>query len=377
MNNELGYGGLVLSATSSGVNILLRALQATRRLEVLSRPQIMTLDNQAAYIQVGQQVPRIIGTSINVGVQQNQITDESVGIILGVTPRISPDGLVVMQIDAIKSEVGPESEGIPISINEVGDVIKSPRIDRIFAQTTVAAVSGQTIVLAGLITKRTEDSHRRVPFLSEIPVLGHLFRYDLENQQRTELLIILTPRVVDGVADADVIKQVEAARMSWCLSDVIKLHGVSGLRGRRDAWGDDETTTIYPSAISDVTEPIPTPAGTLPFDSYEVPTPAVPVPGLSVPVPAPAGQQPRAMPITPPGPLTPQLKPAVPPARCVQLEPTIGYPYRLRRAPNEAANRWPGTACRLSRGSRGGAQASPSGGPAPVHLPPLNGATGN
>jgi type II secretion system protein D len=313
MNNELGYGGLVLSGTSSGVNTLLRALQATRRLEILSRPQIMTLDNQAVYIQVGQQVPRINGRSVNLGVQQKQIRDESVRIILGVTPRISPDGLVVMQIDAIKSEVGSESEGIPISINEVGDVIKSPRIDRIFAQTTVAAVSGQTIVLGGLITRRTEDTHRRVSFLSEIPVLGHLFRYDLENQQRTELLIVLTPRVVTGQADADLIKQVEAARMSWCLSDVIKLHGVSGLRGRRDAWSNDETTTVYPGATSVIAKPIPTPAHTLSPDGDQVPTMAVPISSPDGRVPTPAGHVPQALPITPPGGLTPQLKPAVPP----------------------------------------------------------------
>jgi type II secretory pathway component GspD/PulD (secretin) len=376
MNSELGYGGLVLSASSSGVNLLLRALQATRRLEILSRPQIMTLDNQAAYIQVGQQVPRIIGTSINLGVQQNQIRDESVGIILGVTPRISPDGLVVMQIDAIKSEVGPESEGIPISINAVGDVIKSPRIDRIFAQTTVAAVSGQTIVLAGLISKRTEDTHRRVPFLSTIPILGHLFRYDLEKQQRAELLIILTPRVVNDQADADLIKQVEAARMSWCLSDVIKLHGDSGLRGRCDAWGDDETTTIYPGASSVMAEPIPTPAGTLSPDGYQVPTPAIPAPGPEGYVPAPAGQVPQALPFTPPSGLTPQLKPAVPargassstrgPATATgYVDPPAKQPPHGQVQP--AAYDTP---------SRTRPPVSPSGSPAPVHLPPLIGPTG-
>jgi len=259
MNGELGYGGLVLSASSSSVNVLLRALQDCRSLKVLSRPQVMTLDTQPAYIQVGQQVPRIIGTSVDLGVQQNQIRDESVGIILGVRPLISPDGLVVMEIDAIKSVVGPEAEGIPVSINAVGEVIRSPRIDRIFAQTTVAAVTGQTIVLAGLITTRNEDTHRRVPFLSSIPVLGHLFRYDMVAEHRNELLIILTPTIVKDQADADAIRQVEAARMSWCLSDVVKVHGATDLRGRGDAWSDDETATFYPGLGPQGAEPIPAP----------------------------------------------------------------------------------------------------------------------
>jgi general secretion pathway protein D len=258
----------------------------------------------------------------------------------------------------------------------VGDVIKSPRIDRIFAQTTVAAVSGQTIVLAGLISKRTEDTHRRVPFLSTIPILGHLFRYDLEEQQRAELLIILTPRVVNDQADADLIKQVEAARMSWCLSDVIKLHGDSGLRGRCDAWGDDETTTIYPGASSVIAEPIPTPAGTLSPGGYQVPTPALPVPGPEGYVPAPAGRVPQALPFTPPSGLTPQLKPAVPArgASSSTRGPATATGYvdpRAKQPPHGQVQ--PAV---YDTPSRTRPPVSPSGNPVPVHLPPLIGPTG-
>jgi len=260
-NSELGFGGLVLSASSTAVSVLIRALQESRRLEILSRPQIMTLDNQPAYIQVGQRVPRIVGTAVDLGVQQNQIRDEDVGIILGVRPRISPDGLVVMEIDAIKSAVGPEAEGIPVSISASGDVVRSPRIDRTFAQTTVAASSGQTVVLGGLITKNSNDVHRRVPFLSSIPVLGHLFRYDLTTERRTELLIILTPQVVRTQGDAEQIKQVEAARMNWCMADVVKIYGEAGLRGRGDSWGDDETATIYPEFDDGDIEDVPVPTG--------------------------------------------------------------------------------------------------------------------
>ncbi|MCS7304470.1 MAG: hypothetical protein NZ602_05110 [Thermoguttaceae bacterium] len=246
LNSELGFGGLVLSASSESVSILLRALKDSRRMDILARPQLMTLDNQPAFIQVGQEVPTIRGVTITETGQVNNIEYASVGLILGVTPRISPDGLVVMEIDAVKSEVGPEAEGIPISISATGDVIRSPRINTTRAQTTVSALNGQTIVLGGLITRTGSKVHRRVPVLSDIPVVGNLFRYDYVAGKRTELLIIMTPHIVNNEQDADRVRQLEAARMSWCLGDVVAIHGDAGLRGRSDDWGDDEVPTVYP-----------------------------------------------------------------------------------------------------------------------------------
>jgi type II secretory pathway component GspD/PulD (secretin) len=110
-NDELGFGGLVLSASSENVSFLLRALQDSRRLEILSRPQVLTLDNQQAFIQVGQRIPRIVNSIINQNGTQNVVALENVGLIIGVTPRISPEGNVVMEIDAEKSKLGPEDEG--------------------------------------------------------------------------------------------------------------------------------------------------------------------------------------------------------------------------------------------------------------------------
>ena len=246
VNSELGFGGLILSASSESVSILIRALQESRRLEVLSRPQIMTLDNQSAWIQVGKRVPRIVGSRFDQRIMQNTIELEPVGLILGVTPRISPDGTVVMEIDAEKSDLGPEQEGIPISVS--GDqVIRSPSINITLAQTTVSAASGETIVLGGLISKSEAVVQRRVPYLSDIPVLGQIFRFDGKVIKRSELLIILTPRVIRNPEEAELIKQVEAARMSWCLADVNELHGNTGLYDIRDVAADDGAETIvYP-----------------------------------------------------------------------------------------------------------------------------------
>ncbi len=224
-NEDLGFGGLVLSASSENVSFLLRALQDSRRLEVLSRPQVLTLDNQQAFIQVGQRVPRIVSSIINQNGAQNNVQLENVGLIIGVTPRISPEGNVVMEIDAEKSKLGPESEGIPVSISANGSIIRSPRVDTITAQATVSAADGETIILGGLISRSTRTEHRQVPWLGSIPVLKYLFSYDFNQLQRTELLIIMTPHVVRSQGDMERLKQAEFARMSWCEADVFDIHG--------------------------------------------------------------------------------------------------------------------------------------------------------
>lgn len=271
-NTTLGFGGMVLSASSEAVSVLIRALRQQRRLDVLSRPQVMALDNQAAFVQVGQQVPTITGTSVTQNVQVNTVSYTNTGLILLVRPRISPDGQVVMEINAEKSDVGPEAEGIPISISAAGQVIRSPRINTTRAQTTVSAADGQTIILAGLITKSRSQTNRRIPGLSDVPILRHLFRYDVEDASRTELLIILTPHVVRNEEDIERVRQIEAARMHWCLADVVAIH-------------DD---------LAPRTAPAP--------DKSPSPTPAPPpgaVPQEVVPPPEPLGSESSQAPHTP------------------------------------------------------------------------------
>ncbi|MDX1928059.1 MAG: hypothetical protein SFV81_16150, partial [Pirellulaceae bacterium] len=137
----------------------------------------------------------------------------------------SPEGNVVMEIDAEKSKLGPESEGIPVSVSANGSIIRSPRVDTITAQATVSAADGETIILGGLISRSTRTEHRQVPWLGDIPVLKYLFSYDFNQFQRTELLIIMTPHVVRSQGDMERLKQAEFARMSWCEADIFDIHG--------------------------------------------------------------------------------------------------------------------------------------------------------
>jgi type II secretion system protein D len=236
-NSQLGFGGLVLQASSENVSALLRALQEEKTMRVLSRPQIMTLDNQPAYVQVGSRVPRIQGTSVSAATLVNSITLENVGLILGVTPRVSPEGMVVMEVDAENSSVGPIAQGTPVSAVN-GTTIYSPAITVTMAQTTISVRDGQTVVLAGLLTKSVSTDDRKVPILGDIPVINWLFHYHNTDDERSELLIVLTPHVVRTPEEMDRVKKVESARMHWCLKDVECIHGNIGVR--------DKTPAVYP-----------------------------------------------------------------------------------------------------------------------------------
>jgi hypothetical protein len=128
-------------------------------------------------------------------------------------------------------------------------VIRSPRIDTITAQATVSAADGETIILGGLISRATRTRHRQVPWLGDIPILKYLFSYDYFDENRTELLIIMTPHVVRNPGDMERLKQAEFARMSWCEADIFAMHGdVFPRTGMIQEWQeeDDSVPVIYP-----------------------------------------------------------------------------------------------------------------------------------
>ncbi|MDO5553643.1 MAG: secretin N-terminal domain-containing protein [Planctomycetia bacterium] len=227
-SSDLNYGGLVLSASSRSVQVTLRALQQRNRLQILSRPQITAMDNQQAFILVGQRVPRVEQANMTTYGVSSSVADANVGLILLVTPRISKEGRVIMEIGAEKSSLAGEDDAIPVFTS--GDqVIKSPSIDTIQAMTAVSAMDGETVMLGGLITTSKQKTSRGVPWFSDIPGVGWLFRYDKEVEERKELLIVMTPRIVRKSDDLEKIKRMEAAKMSWCLADAMAINGNMGL----------------------------------------------------------------------------------------------------------------------------------------------------
>jgi hypothetical protein len=279
----LGYGGFVFSAANESINILLRTLQDRGRLQILSRPQVMTLDQTEAFIQVGSNVARITGSTTNQnGGVSNSTEDVPIGLLLNVRPRVTPDGRIVMNLSTEKSELGPADSGTPVAVTPDGQAILSPAINTTTASTVISAHDGETVVFAGLISKSKLVNRRSVPYLGDLPILGQLFRYDTESEKRTELLIIMTPRVVKNEADIDEIKAIESDRMSWLLDDLIEIQGDVGLSNGKGLWGNG-AKVVYPDdnpagTLLDHAFPEPSVGATLGIDNYyqsqTQPTPA-------------------------------------------------------------------------------------------------------
>lgn len=228
VNGDLGFGGLVLSASNESISILLRALQARYKTEILSRPQIRTLDNHEALIQIGRQVPVVDGVAITaVGSANPVVRQDKAGLILKVTPRISPDGMVLIDVNAEKSayQLAPGT-GVPIFTDATnGNVIEAPVKDITTAVTSVSMRTGQTVVLGGMITNDMIDVERKVPVLGDIPYLGTLFKYRLDRNTRKELLIFLTPHIIYDEQQSEEHKRVESARINPTWEMAESIHG--------------------------------------------------------------------------------------------------------------------------------------------------------
>ncbi|MGE0529286.1 MAG: secretin N-terminal domain-containing protein [Bdellovibrionales bacterium] len=219
-------GGFIFSAASDSVNILVRALRLQGRLDILSRPQVMTSDNQGARVLVGQEFPYITGstTTVTTGFPtvSNQIAYKDVGVQLQVSPKINPDGSVIMRVFPSVSKVSATQ--IAISTDTF-----AAAFDTQLVETTVIAQDGETVVIGGLINRDNEKQEAKIPWLGDLPGVGSLFRYRTQKKNKTELLIILTPHIVRNRADAERIFAEESHRMDWVLGNITKMHGVHGM----------------------------------------------------------------------------------------------------------------------------------------------------
>lgn len=188
-------GGFTFTITGADFNFLLRTLQSEGNINVLSRPQIVAMDNQEASFEIINDVPFVNSTSTTSAGQITTSVDRTeVGIILTVTPQINPDGFVRLKIRQEVSDIADSSIA-------VGPGVTAPVFFRRVADTTVSVKDSETVVLGGLIQTRDSRSETKVPVIGDLPLLGPLFRNQNESSRRTELLIVLTPRVIRTVED--------------------------------------------------------------------------------------------------------------------------------------------------------------------------------
>ncbi len=183
----------------------LRAIATAGKTEVLSRPSILARNNQPATITVGQSVPLITSVRYdNFGNAINSVSYEDVGIILKVTPFISNDGLVEMI-------VAPEISSLTDQTVTIAAGVAVPVIAKRSADTVVVTPNGQPVIIGGLMQNNKTESESKIPILGDIPLLGNLFKRKIKNNAKTELLIFLTPHIVETPSQLVALSEKERA----------------------------------------------------------------------------------------------------------------------------------------------------------------------
>ena len=198
-NISSGQFSYAVADTSGKVNALLTALASDSKVKVLSSPQVMVQDNQQAVIQVGTQQPIPSGTTtVNNVTTSGGTTYKDTGVVLDVLPQIHTGGMVNMTIKQLVTDVGPL-----VDVAQTGSVASKQRsfLQR-SVQSKVTVKSGQTLVLGGLIRDNRSDGQNGIPVLYKIPVVGALFGNTTETVDRTELIVLITPRVVQDSQEA-------------------------------------------------------------------------------------------------------------------------------------------------------------------------------
>jgi len=152
---------------------------------VLSRPNIVTLDNKKATIRQGEKYPYIVRDD------EGQLSTElkDIDLVLEVTPRIAFDGSVNMEVSVKRNSLGSVT-------NQLGD----PSIAAREAVTEVLVKNGETSVIGGIIEEEDRDNVSQVPMLGNIPVLGYLFKGTTKEKTKKELLIFITPQILEPLA---------------------------------------------------------------------------------------------------------------------------------------------------------------------------------
>lgn len=239
-----------LTSGAGDIRAILNMLATQNKVNVLSSPHVMVADNQTAKIQVGDSVPTAGPQTVSgTGVVVSSVQYLDTGVILNVTPRINAGGLVNLDID---QEVSSADVTTTSGLN-------SPTIRRRSASTSVAVQSGETMVLGGLMSENSTVDKSGLPVLSQIPILGGLFGTQLHKNSKTELVVLITPRVATNVGQAKLVSDEFRTKMRE--AETLMKCGTSNVLGVSSRGGLWCLSADAPGSPSLQTETAPTPAG--------------------------------------------------------------------------------------------------------------------
>jgi len=202
-------GGNLVLGSDQDPRLVINALRQVTDVNVLSSPALVVLDNQQAMLQVGDEVPIATRSAVDVITPNapivNNIEMRNTGVILKVTPRVNANGVVTLDV-----------------IQEISNVVKNasdpttltPTISQRKVQSSIAVASGQTVLLGGLISNRSEKNKSGLPILSELKTIGDLFAQNAGTSERTELIIFIRPQIIRDGIDAQLVAEELRAKLS-------------------------------------------------------------------------------------------------------------------------------------------------------------------
>ena len=200
-------GGNLVLGSDKDPRLVINALRQITDVNVLSSPALVVLDNQQALLQVGDEVPIATRSAVDVISPNapivNNIEMRNTGVILKVTPRVNANGVVTLDV-----------------IQEISNVVRSdaqtltPTIAQRKVQSSIAVASGQTVLLGGLISNRSEKNKSGLPILSELKNIGDLFGQNTGSSERTELIIFIRPQIIRDGIDAQLVAEELRSKLS-------------------------------------------------------------------------------------------------------------------------------------------------------------------
>ena len=204
LSNETTGGFFKLNTNAATATLY--ALASRGKVSVLSRPSILARNNQEAVMVVGQEVPLITNSQItDTGQTINTVNYQDVGIILRVTPFITANRTIEMI-------VSPEISSLSSQTIAISPTVNAPVINKTSAETVVVTPDSTTVVIGGMMQKQETSTLDKVPLLGDIPLIGFAFRHTVKSNSKTELLIFLTPYIVDSTDRMDQLSEDQVSR---------------------------------------------------------------------------------------------------------------------------------------------------------------------
>ena len=215
-------GGLnIIAGHPASPRVVINALSAITDVKILSNPSLVVVDNGQASLEVGDQVPIATGSATVLSSNNaivNTVDYKNTGVILQVQPHVNYNGSVLLDIDQLVSEPTGNSLTPTISTREV--------------KSTISVISGQTVLLAGMISDQQTKSREGVPILSQLPYVGAAFGTTGKTQNRTELIMFIRPQIIRDGADAAMVAEELRSKMRGGKTQALTLPSILNVLSR-------------------------------------------------------------------------------------------------------------------------------------------------